>query len=495
MKFLLKTIFFCIANFIIFFFFSASALESNVENSFIWKAEKISDSQISVSVQVAENKYLYADSIKISVESSDNIKLPLYFSPKPEKYIDDLKEESIVFKTGSHQWLFSLKGSPPYTVRIRYQGCSKKPFLCYPPSEDEIILEKNIFQNTFNSALKKTKEITFPNPSKIKTEKIYSSNPLIDKFLARGSWWIFLAAFIGGILSTLTPCVLPLIPITIAILSGNEKKTGNAQGFLKTSFYVVGIILMFTALASIAAFSGKAFGSQILGNKIAITIFSGIFFFLSLSMLGLYELQLPSSIQTRFNKIGGSGVIGAFLMGLTAGLIAIPCTGPVLGTLLAIATASGKVFFSITLLFSYACGFGVPFLIISSGIKILPSSKGTFMEIVKSSLGIAIMAMAIYGFTIAFPQLKDFFSKNNNLAKISSLILIIVGFIMGAVHSDGHHSSVIVRFAKIVGALLISIGIIWNLLINPLSEKKLSWLNYSNSIYSEAAKNAKFILL
>jgi len=491
MKSFLKIILFCFANFRIFFFCFAS----DTESSFIWKAEKLSDSQISVFVKIAENKYLYADSIKISVESSDKIKLPLSISPKPEKYIDDLKEENIVFKTGSHRWLFALKGLPPYTVKVRYQGCSKKPFLCYPPVEEEIILDKNLFQNTIDSALKKTKEITSLTPPKIKEEKIIYSNSIVDKFLNRGSWWIFFAAFIGGILSTLTPCVLPLIPITVAILSGDEKKNNKIQGFFKTLFYVVGIIVMFTTLASIAAFSGKAFGSQILGNRIAIGVFSTVFFLLSLSMLGLYELQLPSSIQTKISKIGAGGMVGTFLMGLVAGLIAIPCTGPVLATLLTLATASGNVFFSITLLFSYACGFGVPFLIISAGIKILPARKGTFMEVIKSLLGITIMTMAIYGATITFPQLKDFLSQDNNYAKTFSLVLIIIGFIIGAVHSDGHDSSIIVRFAKIAGAIFISFGIIWNLMISPPHQKQLNWLNYSNSIYREAAKNDKFILL
>lgn len=468
------------------------------DENFIWKAEKNSANQLVVTVEIAPNRYLYNNATKVSAQSSDGKNLELIKTPRPEKYIDDFNEENVVFHSGVHQWTFKANDQPPYEITIRYQGCSKKPFLCYPPSEKKIRIEGSLVKNVFNSALKEGKKFTDISPTEIKdSKKIADENSFIGKLSAKGSWWIFLAAFVGGILSTLTPCVLPLIPITVAILSGSDKtkKGENAASFLNVIVYVVGIIVMFTFLAVLASFSGKALGSQILGNQFVIIIFSCIFFILSLSMLGLYDLQLPSSLQTKLSSIGGGAYFGALLMGLVAGLIAVPCTGPVLGALLGIAAASASPIFSVLLLFSYACGFGLPFLFIASGSRILPTKSGHLMEGVKSLLGISIMVIAFYGFSVAFPQFKNFLLNGTAFAKFASLGLILAGFLLGAVHFDGHDPKILVRFAKIAGAVSISFGLIWNLMLSTTGTKSLNWIKYNESIYQEAHKTNKNILI
>ena len=485
------TILFCFAIFAVF----SHLCSQDKDESFLWKAEKNNENQILVTVEVADNRYLYYDSTRVSVFSSRGVPLKLLNAPKAEKYIDEFRQENLVLKTAKHIWIFETDGNPPYNVVIRYQGCSKKPFLCYPPANKEIKIEGSIIKNAINSAVKEGKKITDISPPEIKNpEKIADENSLLGKFFSKGGWWIFFAALLAGLLSTLTPCVLPLIPITVAILPGSDKEKEKNSSFFKVILYVAGIIIMFTALAIFAAFSGKAFGSQILGNRIAVIIFSSLFFILSLSMFGLYDLQLPSSLQTKLSNIGGGAYFGAFFMGLAAGLIAVPCTGPVLGVLLGIAAASANPLFSVSLLFSYACGFGLPFLFIGSGAKILPKS-GFFMEWIKSLLGIAIMVLAIYGFSIAIPELKTLFSNGTGFAKIASLLLIFAGFLLGAIHSDGHSPKLSVRFAKIAGAVSLSFGLVWNLMLPASAEKSVKWIKYDKSIYQEAQKTNKHILL
>jgi len=482
----LKTIVFAFA------IFAATRVLSD-DYPFKWNAEK-SEDKISVKVEIPDNNYLYSESTKVQVESSDGLKLKAAAVPNPENYVDELQQENNIYKAGEHKWIFDVSGRPPYKVKLKYQGCSKSPFLCYPPREKEIELEGGMIQNALNSAVDNSKrlvEIKLP-PSE-KTKDLAKEDSIIGKVSSRGGWWIFIAAFIGGLLSTLTPCVLPLIPITVGILSG--KDSGKESSLLKALAYVAGIVIMFTALAALAAFSGRVFGAQILGNPISIVIFASIFLALSLSMLGLYDIQLPSSLQTKLNSVGTGGVLGPFLMGLVAGIIAVPCTGPVLGALLGIAAASANPFFSILLLFSYAVGFGLPFLFIASGAKVLPKG-GAFMDGIKSLLGIVIMTISIYAFGIASSQFENFLSSSMTYARIISILCIVTGFILGAVHADGHSPNVAVKFAKIAGALLVSLGIVWNLKSVPIDDAEKSlWLEYSDSSFQRAAEEKNYILL
>jgi thiol:disulfide interchange protein DsbD len=468
---------------------------AKADSPFEWSAAS-SEGQIRVSVKVPENYYLYSNLTKVSViDSAGNALVPVK-SPPDKKYVNEFKEEHRIYGSGAHDWVYAPGASPPFNVSIKYQGCSKSPFMCYPPSSKGFELEGGMIREAVNAVVSEGKKIVEIHDAKI---AIKGKTNFIEKLVEKGGWRFFLAAFLGGILSVLTPCVLPLIPITMAILAG--KDGGGGSSFGKALFYVAGIILTFTVLAALAAFSGRTFGAQILGNSIVITIFSLLFFFLSLSMLGLYELQLPSSVQTKLSVIGGDGKIGAFLMGLAAGFVAVPCTGPVLGTLLAVAAVSGNPVFSVSLLFAYACGFGMPFLLLGSGIGKVPKG-GAFMDIVKSALGIAIMTISFYALSISVKPFDEFLSTGLGSAKVISLACVILGFIAGAVHADGHSPKIAVRFAKIAGAALVAFGIVWNLKSEfPTTKENIDGIRWTHSLddaLNEAKKSGgdrKYILL
>ncbi len=485
--------------FLLLAIFATAALFADDNPGFDWKAGKEKDGRIAVSVEIADNHYLYADATKVHVESSDGVKSMPSKGPSADRHIDEFQQESRIFKAGRHEWFFDPAGKTPHTVKIRYQGCSKSPFLCYPPKDVEIVIGGGLVRNAIDSAVsggRRLADMEIKAPEAAVGRDLAPENSLVGRISGRGGWWVFLAAFLGGILNTLTPCVLPLIPITVAILSGGEKGGSASSSFLKVLAYVAGIIITFTALAALAAFSGKAFGAQLLGNQTFVFVFSLLFLVLSFSMLGLYELRLPSSLQTRLSSVGGGGAFGAFLMGLVAGLVAVPCTGPVLGALLGVAAASGNPLFSVSLLFSYACGFGVPFLFIASGAKVLPQKNGAFMVMVKSVLGIAIMVLAVYGFSIAIPAFGSFLADGPAFAKIASLLCVVAGFILGAVHADGGGPGLAARAAKIAGAMLVAFGIVWNLMSGPCpGEEHVRWLKYEESTLRRAADARRHVLL
>jgi thiol:disulfide interchange protein DsbD len=466
---------------------------------FAWDAAS-NGAKLSITVNVPDNHYLYSELVEISVTDSAGTPLNILNKPSPEKYIDSSGTKNTIYPSGIHLWIYEITGSPPFSVNIKYQGCSKKPFLCYPPSEKNIEIDGGLLQRTANTISSTGKNVVkiFPSPN-AKIANI-DEESFLGKIIKKGRWWIFIAAFLGGALSVLTPCVLPLVPITMAIFSGKgkENETVGIPIFIKTIFYVAGIVLSFTVLAVLAAFSGRTFGAQLLGNSIVVMMFAIVFFILSLSMLGLYELQLPSFLQTKLSSMGGGKGFGPFLMGLAAGIIAVPCTGPVLAALLGVAAGSGNPIFSVFLLASYACGFGAPFLILGLGIGKVPKS-GIFMERIKSLLGIAIMVIAFYAFSIPVKSFDKFLIAGMEGAKFISIFCIIIGFLLGAVHADGHSPQIAVRFAKIAGAILLSFGIVWNLKTEisagTSAKEKISWTFSIEDAVNKAPKMGKNILI
>lgn len=250
---------------------------------------------------------------------------------------------------------------------------------------------------------------------------------------------LFIAAgviFLGGFLTSLTPCVYPLIPITVGVFGARQAES-KGRALLLTTSYVVGMGLVFSALGVFAALSGRAFGS-VLGNTWVIVGLAIFMTVLASSMFGAFELALPSGLATKLNGVGGGGIIGALLMGSVAGFLAAPCTGPVLtGVLTWVAQKQDPVIGG-GLLFIYAMGIGVPFFLIGVFTMRLPKS-GVWMEWVKSVFGIALLAMAVSYLRDGFPGLRDFIvaattTLGRSVAISLGAALAFIGVVLGAVH-------------------------------------------------------------
>lgn len=419
---------------------------------------------IFIKVIVPEHFYLYED--KTSVELSDASGKEILVSEKPSvlDYKDEYGENYSIYSAGEHVWKFSAPALFPCKAEIKYQGCSKKPFVCYPPANMEFYVNKKNTEADLITPEKKLSPASGDEKPDAHGNTEILQKGFITGLLSRGGIWLVIAAFLGGLLSSLTPCVLPLIPVTLAIL-GADKDAGRGKALRRSLLYVSGIIITFTALAVFASFSGKAFGSQILGNPILLLVLALLMTSLGLSMLGVFELQLPSSMQMRLNRVGGGTDAGAFLMGLVAGVIAVPCTGPVLATLLGFLVILGNPVFGVFLLATYAVGFSVIFIAIGTGFAKVPRS-GTYMDAVKSILGIAILIISFFAFFIAFPAVRSFLVEIFTNSIFFPLALVVAGAIAGAVHSDPHSSRASVRHLKIAGAFILAFGLYWLLVFH-----------------------------
>jgi len=265
--------------------------------------------------------------------------------------------------------------------------------------------------------------------------------------LSHTSTFAYAAVFIGGLLSTLTPCVFPLIPITVSIFGARHAKRKMVAALLSGS-YVLGIAVMYTALGMAAAATGTVFG-RVMGNPWVITAIAALFIVFALSMFGVFEIALPSKWSQWSSHVGGAGVGGAFGMGLVAGVIAAPCTGPILAAVLTYVATTQKLFFGSSLLFVYALGMGLPFFVVGTFAVSLPKS-GAWMGTVKSIFGIVMLIAALY-------FLKDVFPVINTRLPTTLAFRMILAFalLFGLVAHVSSHALAGHRSIKILTAALV----------------------------------------
>ena len=255
----------------------------------------------------------------------------------------------------------------------------------------------------------------------------------IGQRLAKGAIFLpLLLVFPAGLLTALMPCVYPLIPITVSIFGARQAKS-RAQAVALTLVYILGIATMYTSLGIAAAMTGRAFGT-ILSNPWVVSILAALFAVFAASMFGAFEFTLPSWLQNRLATMGKAGFVGAFMMGLVAGIVAAPCTGPVLSGILVHVAATQNVGLGAALLFTYSLGLGVPFFLLGALSISLPKG-GAWMESVKSVFGVALLALALLYLRDAFPGLREFLTlKTVAHGAFIAAALVGAGVLAGAVH-------------------------------------------------------------
>jgi thiol:disulfide interchange protein DsbD len=273
--------------------------------------------------------------------------------------------------------------------------------------------------------------------------------------LAQGSLVAFALAFAGGVLTSLTPCVYPLIPITVSIFGARSSRS-RAQAMALSGLYVLGIAATYSALGASAALTGKAFGT-VMQNPVVLGVVALVFLAMAASMFGAFELQLPASLQARLSRVGGAGYAGALAMGLVAGLIAAPCTGPVLAAALAYVATQGSVAYGVAIMFAYALGIGLLFFLIGAFSLSLPKS-GPWMETVKSVFGVALLAMALVYLKDLFPSVKSVFSPSPVAALVAAGVAA-AGILLGALTKSFHDAGD--RLAKGAGVALVVLGAVY----------------------------------
>jgi thiol:disulfide interchange protein DsbD len=294
--------------------------------------------------------------------------------------------------------------------------------------------------------------------------------------LQSGSWLTALAlAFGAGVATSLTPCVYPMIVITVSVF-GARQATSKLAAAKQSLAFVLGIAALFTPLGVIAAMTGNVFGSQ-LANPIVLCAFALLFIALAASMFGAFELDIPAGLKNRLAMAGGDGLQGAFVLGLANSLIAAPCTGPVVGFMLTWVGTTRNIAFGALTFFSYSLGLGLLFFLVGTFSMSLPKS-GNWLEGVKGVFGIVMLTAAVYFVRDLIPGLMGFAEHSQRFLTLA-FSAVVVGVALGGVHLSFHGTSLAVRARKSLGigvAVAGLSGVVGYLIALPPGTR-LAWLD------------------
>lgn len=240
-----------------------------------------------------------------------------------------------------------------------------------------------------------------------------------------------LATFGFGFVASLTPCVYPMVPITVSIFGATEAKS-RWRGAALSATFVLGIATLFTPMGLVAALTGKLMGSA-LSNAFVVIGLATMFTALAASMFGAFEIALPSSLNNKLSTVGGVGFKGAFAMGLVMGLIAAPCTGPFLTGMIGFIATTKDIGLGVSSFFTFAMGLGVLFFIAGAFAVNLPKG-GAWMMGIKWVSGVGLAYMA-------FAYLRDRFEPFHKLVDHPGYTfgaiaggIFLVGIVLGVIH-------------------------------------------------------------
>jgi thiol:disulfide interchange protein DsbD len=325
------------------------------------------------------------------------------------------------------------------------------------------------------------------------TQSIGPSADLSSKLgLASGVGAVtFAVLFLAGVLTSLTPCVYPLIPITVSVFGAREPEH-RARSVALSATYVAGIALTYSVLGIVAALSGRAFGSA-LSSPVAVAILALFLLALAASMFGAFDLNLPASLQQRLGIVRGAGFAHALGMGLVAGIVAAPCTGPVLAGVLAYVATRRSAVLGFWMLFSYALGMGLLFFVLGATSLKLPRS-GAWMETVKSVLGVALVALAV-GLVLPLVREPLQLPVGPGAVAVASAALAFVAVFGGALSLSFHATrrEQVVKGATLLvllGAVALRMG--W---VAKPHVPEIPWLRDERSAVAQARATGKGLLV
>jgi len=422
---------------------TAQAEEEFLDPAIAFKpsARALDGQTVEVVFAIAKGYYLYRDKLRFAADG-EAARLGAPELPRGKDKDDDTFGKVTVYYDAAAIRLpveRNIGGPLPLRLAITSQGCADAG-VCYPPQTQTVSL-------------------TLPDPAATPSAPPASAGAgdesgLIAATLKNAGFWAILAFFFAaGLGLSLTPCVLPMIPILSGIIAGQGQHASHARGFALSLIYVLGMALTY-ALAGIAAGLSGTLLSAALQNAWALGGFALIFVLLSLSMFGFYELQMPTALQSKLSEEsghlqGGRGV-GVFLMGALSALIVGPCVAaPLAGALLYIGQ-TGDAVLGGTALFVMALGMGAPLIAVGvAGGSLLPRT-GPWMEGVKKGFGVLLLATALWLVSPLLPPALNLFGW--------ALLLIIPAVYLHALdplppQARGGH-----RFWKGVGIVMLLTG-------------------------------------
>ncbi len=436
----------------------------------------------------------------LQFQEREGIRISRITYPSEREYRFDFAPEPVAVYEGDAPIFFTLTASeqlPPGEVvleaTLRVQACNNE--VCLAPATLDLtipveisaagtgyqLLDRSLFERDENGSGSITDALSARGSGEIEA--------LFDSL---GFFWAMVGIFLVGLALNLTPCVYPMLSVTVSLFGGQTvSEPGSASrlghSFLMALIYVLGIVGMYSVLGVAAAFTGSLFGSW-MQSPVVLAGIGILIFALALSMFGLYELQPPSSW---LQSLGGaqrkaSGVFGHFFSGLVVGVFAAPCIGPPIIALLAFVGAQGDPLFGFLIFFVMAFGLGFPYLILGtfSGLLSRLPRSGIWMVWVKKVFGVVLTGVALFYLALAF---KPSWSLHAVI-----LTLLAGGIYLGFVERSGRDTRIFYRVKQATGVILLIAGI---LLIRNLQKPGIVWEEWSEEKLAAAVEGSAPVLI
>jgi len=296
------------------------------------------------------------------------------------------KLESFSFSSGSKVAVYDGTIQIPFTMKLPAGAKSVKATLHYQACNDAVCLPPKSVEGDLPVAA--TAVPAPAQPSNFTPLAAAPPTSLSAAFMSHGLPLTLLILFVGGLALNLTPCVFPMIHITVGFFA-MQSDGRRSRRFALSAAYVFGIVLMYSSLGVLASLSGRMFGSWLQHPAVMIG-FAVLMLVLASSMFGMWEMAVPQFVGRHAG--GRAGVAGAAIMGLFVGIVAAPCVGPVVVALIALVAEIGKPLIGFLMFATLGFGLGFPYLI---ALTALPR-PGEWMEQIKKAEGFALIAMAFY---------------------------------------------------------------------------------------------------
>jgi thiol:disulfide interchange protein DsbD len=398
---------------------------------------------VELGIRIVPGFYIYKD--KLTVRSlSDNAQAGRFDLPEGKMKTDEYFGEMEVYLDGFLGKLAIARATPEpmeFELEFGYQGCAEGG-LCYMPQTR--VLKVSLPKATTAGALPATSNAPV------------SEQARLANIITGSSIWVAAGLFfLAGLGLAFTPCVLPMVPILSGIIAGEGEGVTPARGFTLALTYVLGMAIVYTGAGVAAAAAGMQLQATF-NQPWVLILFSGLFVVLALGMFGVYELQMPSSIQTKLSGISGnqrSGtVIGAFIMGALSALIVTACVAPALIAALTVMAQTGDMLRSGTALFAMSLGMGAPLLLVGAAQgKFLPKA-GPWMGAVRNSFGFMMLGLAVWMLSRILP--------GEVTMLLWAILIFMAGVFMGGLTTLTGDSTGTQKLGKGFGFLAIIYGVV-----------------------------------
>jgi thiol:disulfide interchange protein DsbD len=383
-----------------------------------------------------------------------------------EKALDFADGKTLRLYEGRVRLEATLEGTAtdpgPLRGKLRYQACDDTT--CLPPRTVEL-----------------SADVPRAGPPAT-TRGAAPGGDEVAQWIARFGWPMTLAwVVVLGMALNLTPCVYPLISVTVAFFGGT---TGHERGAgLRAVAYVAGICLTFTVLGAAAALTGSLFGAA-LQKPIVLGTIAGLMAILAASNFGLYQVRMPTGVMQWASRTG-EGALGAFFMGFTMGVVAAPCIGPIVVALLLYVGARQSVPEGLVLFGALGLGLGLPYLalaLVAERLRRLPRS-GAWLEWMERLFGFLLLGLALHFATpLLAPRVVEL---------LWTALLVVGGLVLGLA---GAVRNPVVRWARATAGIAVAAAALVMLFV-ATDAHGIAWADFSDQALAEARAAGRPVLI